>query len=228
MNKLNILFEDKHIIVCEKPAGVPVQTKKLGMPDMESMLKNHLASGSRGTSRPPYLAVIHRLDQPVSGVMVFAKTPAAASELNRQLQKDGFSKGYQAVLCGTLPAPSGTLVDYMVKDGRTNTSRICTKDTPQAKRAELSYDVAEVIETKNNTPLTIVNIHLKTGRHHQIRVQMASAKAPLWGDNKYNTDFVQKRGYFPVALRACHLAFRHPVDGKYLEFSLPCDWGHIL
>lgn len=220
MDNLNILFEDKHIVVCEKPAGVPVQTKSFGTPDMESMLKNHL-SKSNNTGRPPYLAVIHRLDQPVSGILVFGRTKEAASKLNAQMQKDGFRKYYQAVLCGRLEPEKGVLTDYMVKDGRTNTSRICDRSTKDAKLAELSYETIYISEENS---LSIVKIKLKTGRHHQIRVQMAGAGAPLWGDSKYNPEFVGKRGYFPIALRAYRLEFAHPITGKSLSFEIGCDW----
>lgn len=227
MKKIDILYEDQSILVCVKPAGTPVQTKSTGTPDLESILKNHLAQkASAGKSRPhtPYLAVIHRLDQPVQGILVFAKTPSAARNLNRQLQGQSFSKDYQAVICGVLPSLSGTLTDYLVKDGKTNTSRICTQSTPGAKLSELSY---EVIQTAEDSQLSVVKIHLKTGRHHQIRVQMAGAGAPLWGDNKYNPDFVKKKGYFPIALCAYHLQFRHPDTGKNLEFQIDCSWSQM-
>ena len=117
-----IIYEDPHIIVCRKPAGVPTQSARISTPDMESMLKNYLSGG--------YLAVIHRLDQPVEGLLVFAKTPGAARELNRQLTSSGFGKYYRAVVSGIPEPPEGTLEDYLVKDARTNTSRICTKNTP--------------------------------------------------------------------------------------------------
>lgn len=213
-----ILYEDKDIIVCDKPAGIPVQTRRFGQLDMESILKNHLASS--GGSKPPYLAVIHRLDQPVSGLMVFAKNPKAAAALNRQLIGNYFCKDYRAVCCGTLPSPSGTLIDYLVKDGRSNTSRVCSKDTPQARRAELSYETVATAKDADGNTLTTVHVHLKTGRHHQIRVQMAHAGAPLWGDNKYNPEFIQKPGYEPISLRAFHLSFLHPETGKPMNFTL--------
>lgn len=222
MIKPDILYEDEYILVCDKPAGVPVQTRSFGTPDMESMLKNHLSRSSGG--KAPYLAVIHRLDQPVHGLLVFAKTTDAAKKLNKQLQEDSFGKYYQAVVCGALPSDSGTLTNYLVKDGRTNTSRICGKDTSGAKFAELSYKVLRTSSEKN---LSAVQIHLKTGRHHQIRVQMAGAGAPLWGDNKYNPEFVQKKGYFPIALCAYRLEFKHPISGKKMEFELECEWEII-
>ena len=221
MNNLTILFEDEHIIVCEKPAGVPVQTKSFGVKDMESLLRNHLAS----TGQKPFVGVIHRLDQPVSGVLVFAKTPQIAAKLNNQMQANGFQKYYQAVVCGTLPAESGTLRDYLVKDGRTNTSRICTKQTAGAKSSHLDY---RVLKISSDCAYSVVQVKLGTGRHHQIRVQMAGQNAPLWGDNKYNPAFTQKGGYSPIALRAYRLDFTHPVSGKQLSFELSCDWSHIF
>ena len=216
-----IIFEDKDILVCHKAAGIAVQNARIGAADMESSLKNYLAL--KNTETVPYLGVVHRLDQPVSGILVFARTPAAAKNLNQQLQNDQFEKYYQAVVCGALP-DSGTLTDYLVKDGRTNTSRICSKNTPGAKKAVLSY---EILETSEVTGLSVVQIHLGTGRHHQIRVQMAGAGAPLWGDNKYNPEFVNKRGYFPIALRAFRLSFCHPTTGKRMEFEVPCNWEQL-
>ena len=168
-------------------------------------------------------ATVARLDQPVSGILVFARTPAAAKNLNQQLQNNQFEKYYQAVVCGALP-DSGTLTNYLIKDGRTNTSRICSKNTPGAKKAVLSY---EILETSEVTDLSVVQIHLGTGRHHQIRVQMAGVGAPLWGDNKYNPEFVNKRGYFPIALRAFRLSFCHPTTGKRMEFEVPCNWEQL-
>lgn len=223
MNHLNILYEDNHILVCEKPSGVPVQTKSFGTLDLESMLKNHIASKS-SEKKPPYLAVIHRLDQPVSGILVFGKTKEAAAGLNAQLQAHGFSKYYQAVLCGTPEQTSGILTNYLVKDGRTNTSRIGNKEEKDAKYAKLSY---EVIRTNEERSLSVAKIKLETGRHHQIRVQMAENGTPLWGDNKYNPEFIGKRGYFPIALRAYRLELVHPITGKALSFELECNWPQL-
>lgn len=223
-----ILFEDKYILVCFKPAGMPVQTKSLGSMDLEHYLKNHLLRQMRkegiSPKQPPYLAIIHRLDQPVSGILVFAKTPDSAKKLNNQMQSGGFTKEYEAITCGLFRETSGTLVDYLVKDGRTNTSSICQKNTPGAKRAELSYHVVNSFPEKK---LTQVRIRLKTGRHHQIRVQMAGNKTPLWGDNKYNPEFSDKKGYFPIALCARHLEFVHPATGEKLSYEIACEWPQI-
>ena len=170
--KPEILFEDDQILVCHKPAGTAVQTASFSSPDMVSLLKNHLMREAKKSGTPlkgaPYLAVIHRLDQPVEGLLVFAKTPAAARELNRQLASSGFGKYYRALVNG-IPSPlEGTLEDYLVSDGRANITRVCKKDTPGAKFARLSY---KVIESRDG--LSLVDIVLDTGRRHQIRVQMA-------------------------------------------------------
>ena len=125
---LNILFEDADIIVCVKPHGLATQSKSFSSPDLEKMLMNHIAKTSKVSGRP-YLGGIHRLDQPVAGILVFAKTPLAAKELNRQLTASGFGKHYYALVNGSPAAPAGTLEDYLVKDGRTNSSRVCEKGT---------------------------------------------------------------------------------------------------
>ena len=155
MATLNILYEDPHILVCVKPHGIATQSKSIRYPDMVSLIKNHLAkaSGTSGKSgapksigsrtpgsAEPYLAVIHRLDQPVAGILVFAKTPAAAKDLNKQLQNQGFEKYYRALVTNAPSEKEGTLEDYMVKDARTNTSRICSAKENGAKIARLHYD----------------------------------------------------------------------------------------
>lgn len=223
MNTLNILYEDKDILVCEKPAGIPVQTKAFGTMDLESMLKNHISIQS-SSKTAPYLAVIHRLDQPVRGLLVFGKNKGAASKLNLQMQAGEFHKYYQTVLCGILTPESGVLTDYLIKDGRCNTSRVAKKDDKDAKYSELSY---ETLRTNEAHTLSVVKIKLKTGRHHQIRVQMANAGAPLWGDNKYNAEFVEKHGYHPIALCAYRLEFLHPTTGQPFAFELECNWPQL-
>lgn len=208
---LNILYEDEHIIVCYKPAGIPTQTKKLGEQDMVSLLKNYLKGG--------YVAVIHRLDQPVEGLLVFAKTPFAAKELNKGLQGAGFGKHYKAVLWGIPEQKKAVLEDYLVKDGRTNTSRVCEPSEKDAKKAVLSY---EVITTgkEDDKDISLVKVKLDTGRHHQIRVQMANMGCPIWGDAKYNTAAVQDRRFRQIALCAYRLEFVHPKTKKKVEFEM--------
>lgn len=206
--ELNILYEDKDIVVCVKPAGIAVQSRQIGVPDMVSLLKNHLHEASQG--RPPYLAVIHRLDQPVTGLLVFGKNKKAAAGLTRQLTSSGFGKHYLAVLSGIPAMEEATLTDYMVKDGRTNTSRICTKDTPNAKEARLHY---KLIQKTEDT--AVADVTLDTGRHHQIRVQMSALGCPILGDTKYGAPAPG-----PLRLYAYRLTFHHPAGGQLLEFNL--------
>lgn len=222
MNQLNILYEDNHILVCEKPSGTAVQSKRIGTPDMESILKNHIFQDSGG-QKPPYLAVIHRLDQPVRGILVFAKTPFAARELNRQLTGGSFGKYYRALADGTPPKQEDTLTDYMIKEGRTNLSSICGKDQPGAKIARLTYRIVQAEEQffqnvpETGTPRTELEIRLDTGRHHQIRCQLAHLGCPIAGDAKYNPK--ASRGT-TICLCAYRLEFEHPKTHKKLVFEL--------
>lgn len=246
-----ILYEDKELIVCHKPAGVPVQSARLGQKDMVSILNNYLAEKrmqNKNTARnqkgvqPEMVYVVHRLDQPVEGVIVFAKTKKAAAALGRQITQNSVQKIYRAVCCVTEIAEkkslcaepvtddSGadkkmqeryTLSDYLVKDGRTNTSRIARKEEKDAKAAELSFTVLDRKQTDGNTYL-LAEIELKTGRHHQIRVQMAHAGLPLYGDRKYCENWQQyaKEARPEPALCAVKLSFNHPSNGKRMTFEV--------
>lgn len=214
-----IIYEDKDIIVCHKPAGVPTQSSRIGTKDMVSILKNHLIKNTakKTSSREPYLAVIHRLDQPVEGLLVFAKTPAAAKELSRQLTTSGFGKYYRAQALGIFEHSEGTLEDYLVKDGRANASRVCEENVPDAKYARLHYKVIHTDTLPSGEPFSQLEIHLDTGRHHQIRVQFAHAGHPLIGDRKYGTAACSSR---QLMLCACRLEFTHPTTGEKMVFHL--------
>lgn len=211
---LRIIFEDEHIIVCYKPSGVPTQTAKLGAVDMVSLLKNYLYKNQK-EKKEPYVGVIHRLDQPVEGILVFAKTPFAAKELNKGMQNgSGFGKYYKAVLCGVPSEKTGMLENYLVKDGKTNTSRVCTATEKDAKKAVLEYEVLND---------NLVRIKLHTGRHHQIRVQMANIGCPIWGDTKYGVDKDSAnvdKSWKQIALCAYRLEFIHPKTKKKMEFEI--------
>lgn len=216
----DILYEDQDIIVCIKPAGIATQSSRIGTPDMVSILKNHIYKNSPKKAEP-YLAVIHRLDQPVEGLLVFAKTPAAAARLNKQLTQYGFGKHYRAILTGTPSPTEGDLCDYLIKDGRTNSSRVCTPDTPGAKKAVLHYKVLE-----SNPTCSLVDVTLETGRHHQIRVQMAHIGCPIAGDRKYGgAANTCAQPYRSLQLYACRLTFKHPRTGRAMDFQLPLELG---
>ena len=230
MATLNILYEDPHILVCVKPHGIATQSKSIRYPDMVSLIKNHLAksSGSRNpSSAEPYLAVIHRLDQPVAGILVFAKTPAAAKDLNKQLQNQGFGKYYRALIANTPSTKEGTLENYIVKDARTNTSRICSAKENGSKIARLHYDTVPVTDWLFTAPAafhgTELEIHLDTGRHHQIRVQLASVGCPIVGDTKYNQELSDTTGWQTIRLCAYKLDFKHPITHKTMHFQLAND-----
>jgi 23S rRNA pseudouridine1911/1915/1917 synthase len=213
-----ILHEDDDILVCVKPQGVPVQADKSRDTDMMSYLKNHIFENEQ-RDEEPYLALIHRLDRPVGGVMVFAKNQKAAADLSDQVQEGTMIKFYQAVLTGELPDECGTLTDYLLKDGKTNMSKVVSKDTKGAKKAELDYEVLDVMETDDGV-LSYVLIQLITGRHHQIRVQTSSRNAGIYGDTKYNPKFTNtKKKYQQIALYATRLEFEHPTTKEHLVFK---------
>ena len=237
---LNILYEDDQIIVCVKPHGIATQSRSLAAPDMVRLIKSHLyhsdAAHSSRSGNEPYLAVIHRLDQPVSGILVFAKTPAAARELNRQLQdpeKSSFGKYYRALVEKKPAREHGILENYLCKDSRTNTSRVCDASTPGARLARLEFHTTvdnffhwgRGISGNPPSPMKPAElfIHIFTGRHHQIRVQLANIGCPIVGDTKYNPHSmwnVGKNGWQQIYLCACKLSFLHPKTGKPMVFEL--------
>ena len=220
--RCEIIYEDKEVLVIYKPAGLATQTARVGQPDAVSELKNYLAKGATA----PYLGIIHRLDQPVSGILVFAKTPAAAKDLNRQLTTSGFGKHYYALVAGTPEPTSADLENFLVKDARTNTSRICQKGTADAKLAKLHYDLVDTTffaDIASSIPVATsqLKIKLDTGRHHQIRVQLSGMGCPIIGDTKYNPDSPKLTARrTPLCLCAYQLEFRHPVTKKAMTFSL--------
>lgn len=205
---LNILYEDDHLLVCRKPSGIAVQNASVSRKDMESMARTHLME--KYGKANPYLAVVHRIDQPVEGLVVFAKTPKAASSLSAQVQDGRMKKEYLAAVCGSLSPKSGTLVHFLKKEP-SNRSRAVPEKTPGAKKAVLDYEVLEEAEG-----LSLVRIRLKTGRHHQIRVQMAASGVPLYADAKYNPEPGPGGN---IALCASALEFVHPADGKKMNFA---------
>lgn len=166
----------------------------------------------------PYIGVIHRLDKPVGGVMVYAKTQQAARKLSEQVRGNKMTKEYLAVLTGTLPKKEGRLEDMLISNGKTNRTEVVADKTSGAKKAVLEYKVKRT-KFDQGQQYSLVNVHLITGRRHQIRVQMAHAGAGLWGDTRYNPVFADKKGWFDLALFAWHLEFDHPMTKKHLIFK---------
>ena len=219
---ITILYEDKEIIVCEKPVGVPSQSDKSLTVDLASQIKNYLYE-KEGKANP-YVAVVHRLDRSVGGVMVYAKTKEAAADLSRQITEGAMKKHYLTVVTAD-PSETlekeGLLQDYLVKDGRSNTSKIVTKGVKDAKEAKLRYQVlaSDTVEYRSEKiPVTLLEIALLTGRHHQIRLQMSKYFGGVWGDTKYNPAFQNVRGWTNVALFAYSLTFTHPKTKKEISF----------
>ena len=191
MTQPEIIYEDDDILVCRKPAGIATQTKRLGQKDMESILKNYIAVNNRkaGRTQPPYIGIVHRLDQPVEGVMVYAKTPQAAAKLSAQVKKRFVGKHYYALV--QLPEgkqsmeeigldQKGTLENEIAFDAKHNVSAVMPQKTKDTKHARLDY---EVVAQRGQKLLLDITLH--TGRHHQIRVQLAHAGIPIVGDIKY-------------------------------------------
>ena len=221
----NIVFEDEHIIVAYKPAGIATQTARLGQQDMVSELKNYLARKPENKGKgEPYLGLVHRLDQPVCGILVFARTPKAAAALSRQIADKSMQKYYYAVIFGRPKQNAGSLEDYLYKDGKTNLSLIVRESFPEAKRAQLSYKkIKTLMVLEKQQEVSLMEIELITGRHHQIRAQMAHAGMPLLVDGKYGSEkskeLSREIGCKYTALCAYKLTFTHPVTGKKMLFE---------
>ena len=211
----DIIYEDLHILVCRKPAGLAVQNASFGRKDLKSMLKTYLFE--KDGKANPYLGIIHRLDQPVQGLVVFAKNPKSAAALSAQVQDGRMKKYYRAVTCGIPKKKEERLVNYLKKNSRTNLSECVSEKVQGAKKAELYY---HVLEEKDNYAL--LEIELFTGRHHQIRVQMAKNQTPLYGDQKYNKN-AQKGEQ--IALCASRLEFYNPATGKKMQYDCKPEGG---
>lgn len=217
-----ILHEDGEILVVHKPAGIATETARVGQADVVSELKNYRARKGEDA----YIGVVHRLDQPVEGLLVFAKTPQAAAALTRELMDGRLEKRYAALVDGEVLAGRGAvLVDYLVKDAHTNLSKVVDKDINGAKEARLRYEgVRTCLAGEPASAVSLVEITLFTGRHHQIRVQLSHAGLALLGDGKYGTAhskaLSRQIGIGNVALVANRLDFLHPADGRQMQFSI--------
>ena len=229
-NKLRVIFEDKDILVIHKTAGVASETRRIGEQDCVSLAKNYLAEKQRAENpgkqvKAPWIALVHRLDQPVEGILVLAKNSKAAAALSEQMKKGDMYKEYMALVLpeenagvSLTSGKSVRLTDFLVRDAKSNTSRVADEGTPDAKRAELEYEVIDAENPFSEKGARLLKIHLMTGRHHQIRVQLSHAGLPVIGDRKYGTTPEGYRG--ALCLVARKLVFRHPVSGKEMPFEL--------
>ncbi len=205
--EIEILFEDEDILICRKPAGVATQTKRLGQQDMESLLKNYRAK----KGETPYIGIVHRLDQPVEGLMVFAKNQQAAAHLSKQVQERVIGKYYYAISASEPKEDVGVLENYLLTDKKINFTQVVETKVNGAKNAKLEY---QMVESKGNK--TLFNIKLHTGRQHQIRVQMANVGCPLVGDSKYGEVGDKEQ----LALCSYKLEFEHPTKMIPMKFEI--------
>ena len=203
---INIIYEDNHLLVVEKPVNIPVQEDSSHDLDFLTMLKEFIKKRDNKPGNV-YLGLVHRLDRPVGGIMVFAKTSKCASRLSEQVRNRTFKKTYYAVVEGKLEK-KGTFKDYLLKDMKTNIVKV----DKRGKEAILNY---ELVDYKEN--LSLVKINLETGRSHQIRVQFSSRNHALYGDNKYNKN--AKVGQ-QIALFAQMIEFIHPTTKEEMVFDL--------
>ncbi len=204
---LEVLYEDEDVLVCYKPAGIATQTSSVTDHDIVSLVKNYRSA----KGEEPYVGVVHRLDQPVEGVLVFGKNAAATAILCKELKDRQFAKYYLAIVNRENIPEEGVLEDYIVKDGRKNRAMIVDEKNPRAKKARLSYELLEQVDD-----LSLLKIKLDTGRFHQIRVQFASRTAPIIGDVKYGG----MRTGNPISLCAFRLSFTHPVTEEGMFFEI--------
>lgn len=210
-NKLEILYEDNHLIVVVKPINILSQKDNTNDLDMLTLIKDYIKVKYKKPGNV-YLGLVHRLDRPTGGIMVFAKTSKAAKRLSEQINKKEMIKKYYAVVEGILSQKEGTLENYILKQND-NTSIITTKE--KGKYASLNY---KVLKEKDN--LSLIDITLNTGRHHQIRVQFKNINHPLYGDQRYN-----KQDKNQLALFAYHLEFNHPTTKERLIFETKPKYG---
>jgi 23S rRNA pseudouridine1911/1915/1917 synthase len=207
---LKILYVDNHLMVAEKPYGVPSQADSTGDDDMLSICKYYIKK-KYGKPGDVYLGLVHRLDRPTRGVMVFARTSKAASRLSEQIRNGDFRKTYLAVLTAEPPKEKGELHDYLVKDEREHISRMARPGERDAKEAALEY---EVLGKKDG--LCLVRVTLLTGRFHQIRAQFANIGCPVYGDMKYGKRDIKDK----LALFAEGVSLLHPTKGERMIFKL--------
>lgn len=216
MNNVNVLYEDNHIIVVEKKPNVLSQSDITGDIDLLTMVKEYVKEKYNKPGNV-YVGLVHRLDRPVGGIMVFARTSKAAKRLNEQIRNHELKKTYVAVLDGVLKKEKDELTDYLYKDERTGKSKVVNKTHPGGKISKLTYEVIGYVENK-----TIVKINLITGRHHQIRLQFKNLDYPLYGDQLYGNKNKEQ-----IRLFAYKLEFVHPTKKEKLNFKLLPKWREL-
>ena len=205
--KLKVIYEDNHLLVVDKPINVPMQLDSSNDLDLLTMCKDYLKEKYNKPGNV-YCALLHRLDRPVSGVCIFAKTSKAASRLSSDIQAHKFKKEYIAVVYDNGLDDKGIFEDKLLKDEKTNMVKVDKK----GKDAKLDY---QVLKRKDNLALVKINLH--TGRSHQIRVQFSLIDAPLYADQRYNKNAAKNK---QIALFASSISFKHPITNEESTFTL--------
>mgnify|MGYP003760964151 FL=1 len=211
MLSIPIIYEDNHLLVVEKPVNVLSQADRTGDPDMLTLLKQDLKERYNKPGNV-YLGLVHRLDRPVGGVMVFAKTSKAAGRLSKQFVDGSFEKIYLAVVHGRPKKSAGQLVHYLKKDRELNKVAASAGEVSGSRKAVLNYQVLE-----SQKGCSLVRIELITGRPHQIRAQFAAEGTPLIGDQKYG---IPTKDHVQIALWSCQVGFSHPTLKEWMTFKL--------
>lgn len=216
---MDILFEDSDILVVQKPAGLPTQTAGIASKDIVSEIKNYLKTQG---NRDLYVGLVHRLDQPVEGVLVFGKNSFAAAALSKQVNENKMQKYYYAAVEGVIPDSQSDkevhLTDYLFKDAKAGRALVVTEKTKDAKKAELSY---QAVVSDKEAGRSLLKIHLLTGRFHQIRAQLSHMGYPIINDTKYgNAEGGNSQNSYSIGLCAYHLEFCHPKTKKLMKFEI--------
>ena len=215
---MKVIYEDNHIIVVEKMVNVPSQADKTDDEDMLMIIKRYLKEKYKKPGNV-YLGLVHRLDRPVGGVMIFAKTSKAASRLSEEVRNKTFKKEYLVICNGKMEKDKDTLKDYLWKDEKKNTSYVVRENKKNAKEAVLDYEVLKYDKEQN---LSVLKINLHTGRHHQIRVQLSSRMHAIYGDSKYHGRGAGNN----ICLWAYKLTIVHPTTKEEMTFiDLPEEKG---
>jgi 23S rRNA pseudouridine1911/1915/1917 synthase len=212
-DNLEVLFEDNHLLIVNKRSGDIVQGDKTGDKPLSDVAKEYIKEKYNKPGEV-YLGVVHRLDRPTSGIIVFARTSKALERLNKMLRERTISKTYWAVVKNTPLKEKGSLIHFLKKNPKNNKSTVFTKETVTSKKAILHYSVIKKLDN-----YSLLKIDLETGRHHQIRAQLAYIGSPIKGDLKYGASRSNKDG--SIHLHARKISFTHPVSKENISFLAP-------
>lgn len=217
---LQVIFEDNHLIIINKRVGDLVQGDVTGDQALSEIVKEYLKEKYQKPGAV-FLGVIHRLDRPTSGLVIFAKTSKALARMNESFKNRTTQKIYWAIVKNNLPKERDTLTHFLTRNSKNNTSKAFVKEVPESKKAVLEYEVVQKIEN-----YTLLKINLHTGRHHQIRAQLAAIGCPIKGDLKYG--FNRSNPDAGICLHAREITFNHPVSQEIMSFEAKVEgdiWG---